>query len=71
MEATSEVATSGHGASLLYEEDIDELSDDPAPFAGCELIYKEKDTREKFTPRNTDPTMIDGTIKLKKPDGSG
>jgi hypothetical protein len=70
-EATSEVATSGDGASLLDEEDIDELSDDPAPFAGRELINQEKDTREKFTPHDTDPTMIDGTIKLKKPDGSG
>jgi hypothetical protein len=48
-----------------------ELSEDPAPCAGRTLTNRARDPRETFEPHDTDPDLIEGTIKIKLPDGSG
>ncbi|KAG9184941.1 hypothetical protein G6011_11771 [Alternaria panax] len=55
-----------------YDSDSESnLSEDPAPFAGRELINKPNSSKEKFAPHDTDPTKIEATFKIKMPDGSG
>ncbi|KAI4944083.1 hypothetical protein J4E91_008938 [Alternaria rosae] len=56
--------------SVLVDEDSDgELSDDPAPYAGRELVNKELTPKETFLPHDSDPTMIEATFKIQMPDG--
>ncbi|KAI4916572.1 uncharacterized protein J4E92_009076 [Alternaria infectoria] len=56
--------------SIPVDEDSDvELSDDPAPYAGRELVNKELTPKETFAPHDTDPTKIEATFKVQMPDG--
>ena len=56
--------------SVAVDEDSDgELSDDPAPYAGRELVNKELTPKETFAPHDTDPTKIEATFKIQMPDG--
>ncbi|CAG5158549.1 uncharacterized protein ALTATR162_LOCUS5137 [Alternaria atra] len=58
-------------SSLKREDSDGNLSDDPAPYSGRRLTNKERSSKEKFEPHDTDPTKIEATFRIKMPDGSG
>ncbi|KAI4658282.1 uncharacterized protein J4E79_007264 [Alternaria viburni] len=60
---------SGAESIPVDEDSGGELSDDPAPYAGRELVNKELTSKETFAPHDTDPTKIEATFKIQMPDG--